>query len=172
MSHESQLESASTPTMSRIARAERITTIVAIGLAVVASIFLYVSLFTDHVVCYGMRADHLLCQPVDALAAARSALALMYPGVLFAAAALGVFWHTRATEPSSRSTAFGLTVSSIVVLIGIIIPALAGAGLYLLPATVVMTVAGVIATVKFFQDYRAGKSAEAAADAGAASEQA
>ncbi|MGH2503899.1 MAG: hypothetical protein ACRDID_15420 [Ktedonobacterales bacterium] len=149
--------------LSGLARAERLTTIAAIALAVIAAIFLYVSLFTEHEVCYGLRADHLQCQPLDVVAAERAALVLLYPGVLFAAAALGAFWHARATEPSSRSTAYGLTVSSVVVLIGIIVPALAGAGLYLLPATAVITATAVIATVKFIQDFRAGRAQRASA---------
>jgi hypothetical protein len=145
--------------ITRLARAERITTIVAIVLGVAASIYLLVTLLTEHEVCYGMRADRLLCQPVDAVAAERAALVLLYPGVLFAAAAVAAFWQTRTAEPGARNTAYGLLVSSVVVLIGIIVPALAGAGLFLAPATLAITVAAVLGTIKFIQDYRAGRAA-------------
>ena len=144
--------------MTRLARAERITTIVAIVLGAAAAIYLLVTLLTEHEVCYGMRADRLLCQPVDAVAAERAALVLLYPGVLFAAAAVAAFWQTRATEPGARSTAYGLLVTSVVVLIGIVVPALAGAGLFLAPATLAITVAAVFGTIKFIQDYRAGRA--------------
>jgi hypothetical protein len=144
--------------MNRLARAERITTIVAIILGVAAAIYLLVTLLTEHEVCYGMRADRLLCQPVDAVAAERAALVLLYPGVLFAAAAVAAFWQTRAIEPGARSTAYGLLVTSVVVLIGIVVPALAGAGLFLAPATLAITVAAVLGTIKFIQDYRAGRA--------------
>lgn len=144
------------PVMSGLARAERIVTIIATVLAAAAAIYLLVTLLTEHEVCYGLGADRLLCQPVDTVAAERAALVLLYPGILFVGAAAGAFWHTRAVEPGARNTAYGLFVSSVVVLIGIVIPAIAGAGFFLLPATLVITVAAVLATVKFVQDYRAG----------------
>ena len=146
------------PVLSGLARAERIATIVASVLGVVAAIYLLVTLLTEHEVCYGLQANRLLCQPVDVIAAERAALVLLYPGVLFVGATAGAFWHTRATDPSARSTAYGLLVSCVVVLIGIIVPAIAGAGLFLLPATLVITVAAVLGTIKFIQDFRAGRA--------------
>ncbi|HEU0027674.1 MAG TPA: hypothetical protein VFQ25_11210 [Ktedonobacterales bacterium] len=163
MSHMTQTKPASqagaSAMMNGLARAERITTIVAIVLAAAAAIYLLVTLLTEHEVCYGMRADRLLCQPVDAVAAQRAALVLLYPGVLFAAAAAAAFWQTRATDPGARSTAYGLLVTSVAVLIGIVVPALAGAGLFLAPATLAITVAAVLGTIKFVQDFRAGRAA-------------
>lgn len=141
--------------MSGLARAERIVTVIAIALAAAAAIYLLVTLLTEHEVCYGMRADRLLCQPVDAVAAERAALVLLYPGVLFVGAAVGAFWQTRATEPGARSTAYGLLATSVVVLIGIVVPAFAGAGLFLAPATLVITVAAILGTIDFIQDFRA-----------------
>jgi len=151
-------QAGATPTPSGLVRAERITAIIAIALGVIAAIYLLVTLLSEHEVCYGLRADHLVCQPVDVVAAERAALVLLYPGVLFAAAALGAFWHTRATDPGARSTAYGLLVTSVIVLIGIIIPAFAGAGLFLAPATFVITITAVLGTIKFIQDFRAGRS--------------
>ena len=91
------------------------------------------------------------------MAVERAFLTLLYPGVLFVGAAAGAFWQTRATDPGARSTAFGLLVSSVLVLIGIIVPDLAGAGLFLAPATLVITVAAVLGTIKFIQDFRGGR---------------
>src|SRR5579859_2812692 len=87
---------------------------------------------------------------------ARSAGAAL-PWCAICGATAGAFWHTRATEPGARSTAYGLLVSCVVVLIGIIVPAISGAGLFLLPATLVITVAAVLGTIKFIQDFRAGR---------------
>ena len=152
------------PMLSGLARAERIVTIVASVLGVAAAIYLLVTLLTEHEVCYGLQANRLICQPVDVIAAERAALVLLYPGVLFFGAAAGAFWHTRATDPGARSTAYGLLVSSVVVLIGIVVPAIAGAGLFLLPATLAITLAAVLGTIKFFQDYRAGRAASPPGD--------
>ncbi len=151
-------QTGATPALSGLVRAERIVTVIAIVLGAAAAIYLLVSLLTTHEVCYGMRADHLLCQPMDALAMERAFLTLLYPAVLFVAAAAGAFWQTRATDSGARSTAYGLLVTSVVVLIGIIVPALASAGLFLAPATIAITVAAVLGTIKFFQDYRASRA--------------
>lgn len=148
------------PVLSGLARAERIATIVAVVLGVAAAIYLLVTLLTEHEVCYGLQANRLLCQPVDAMAVERAFLTLLYPGVLFVGAAAGAFWQTRATDPGARSTAFGLLVSSVLVLIGIIVPDLAGAGLFLAPATLVITVAAVLGTIKFIQDFRGGRATD------------
>lgn len=142
--------------MRRVSGAERMLTYVSLALAVLAAAYLLFMLFSEHQTCYGMQADKLLCQPVDAVAAARSALVLMFPGVLFAGAAAGALWQTRATAPDARNTAFGLLVTSTLMLIGIVIPALAGAGFFLAPATLLMTVVAILGTVKFVQDWRMG----------------
>jgi hypothetical protein len=142
--------------MRRVSDAERILTYVSVALAVVAAAYLLFTLLSEHEVCYGMQADKLLCQPVDAIAAARGALVLMFPGVLFIGAAAGALWQTRASAPDARNTAFGLLVTSTLLLIGIVVPALAGAGFFLAPATLLMTVVAILGTVKFVQDWRTG----------------
>lgn len=142
--------------MRRVSKAERVLTYVSLALAVLAAAYLMFMLFSEHETCYGMQADKLLCQPVDAIAAARSALVLMFPGVLFAGAAAGALWQTRTTVPDARNTAFGLLVTSTLLLIGIIVPAMAGAGFFLAPATALMVVVAILGTVKFVQDWRVG----------------
>lgn len=142
--------------MRRINEAERILTYVSVALAVVAAAYLLFMLFSEHQTCYGMQADKLLCQPVDAVAAARGALVLMFPGVLFVGAAVGALWQTRASAPDARNTAFGLLVTSTLLLLGIIVPALAGAGLFLAPAALLMLVVAILGTIKFVLDWRTG----------------
>jgi hypothetical protein len=160
MSPSEAVSPATIPPLSRLARAERIVTLIAVALAALAAVYLIVTLVAEDEVCYGMQANNLICRSVDAGAAGWALLILLYPGVLLAAAAAGAWWQTRAVEPSARSTAFGLLASSVVVLIGIVLPAVATAGFFLAPATIAMTVAGVLGTIKFIQDYRAGRAAE------------
>jgi hypothetical protein len=150
---------ASAAPLSRLARAERIVTLIALALGVLAAIYLMVTLSTEHEVCYGMQANSLICRPVDAGAAGWALLILLYPAVLLAAAAAGAWWQTRAVEPSAQSTAYGLLASSVVVLIGIVLPAAATAGFFLAPATIAMTIVGILGTIKFAQDFRAGRAA-------------
>ncbi len=142
--------------MRRVISAERILTYISVALAGVAAAFLLFSLLSQREACYGMEAGHLLCQPVDALAAARAALVLMFPGVLFVGATIGALWQIRAHTPDARNAAFGLLVTSDILLIGIVVPALAGAGYFLAPATLLMTIVAILGTVKFVQDWRAG----------------
>lgn len=149
-------ETPQTTKMRWVIQAERILTYVAVALAALAAAYLLFTLLSEHEVCYGMQADKLLCQPVDGIAAARGALVLLFPGVLFVGAAVGALWHTRATAPDARSTAYGLLVTSTVVLIGIVVPALSGAGFFLAPATALMAVVAILSTVKFVQDWRMG----------------
>lgn len=142
--------------MRRIADAERILTYIAVALAAVAAAYLLFMLFSQHETCYGMQADRLLCQPVDAVAAARSALVLLFPGVLMVGAAAGALWHSRAQAPDARSAAYGLLVTSALLFVGIIIPAMSGAGLFLAPAALVISIVTVLATIKFLSEWRAG----------------
>jgi hypothetical protein len=142
--------------MRRVSSAERIMAYVAVVVAALSSAYLLFMLFSQHETCYGMQADKLLCQPVDAIAAARGALVLLFPGVLFIGATIGAVWQTRATAPENRNAAFGLLVTCALLLLGIVAPALAGAGFFLMPATLLMVVVAILGTVKFAQDWRGG----------------
>lgn len=142
--------------MRRINSAERILAYVTVGVAAVTSAYLLFMLLSEHETCYGMQASKLLCQPVDAVAAARGALVLLFPGVLFIGGVIGALGQTRARLSDNRNAAFGLLVTCTVLLIGIVTPALAGAGYFLLPATLLMIAVAVLGTVKFVQDWRAG----------------
>lgn len=149
-------ETAPTAPARRVGDAERILAYVALGIAALTSAYLLFMTLSEHETCYGMQAGKLLCQPVDATAAARSLIVLAYPGVLFVGATIGAIWQTRAQAPENRNTAFGLLVMSTLVLVGIMVPALAGAGFFLLPATLLVVIVAILGVVKFWQDWRAG----------------
>ncbi len=140
----------------RVSGAERILAYITVGVAALTSAYLLFMLLSEHETCYGMQADKLLCQPVDAIAAARGALVLLFPGVLFIGGAIGALWQTRASLSDNRNAAYGLLVTCTLLLIGIVTPALAGAGLFLLPATLLMVVVAALGTVKFVHDWRTG----------------
>jgi hypothetical protein len=142
--------------MRRVSGAERILTYVAVALAAVTAAYLLFMLLSQHETCYGMQANKLLCQPVDAVAAARGAVVLAFPGLLFVGAAVGALWQTRARASENRNAAFGLLVTCTLLLIGIIVPALSGAGFFLAPATLLITIVAILGTIKFAQDWRAG----------------
>ncbi len=151
----SDTTSHSTP-MRRIGDAERILTYITIAVAAISAAYLLFMLLSQHETCYGMQASKLLCQPVDATAAARGAVVLAFPGLLFVGAAVGALWQTRPGVSENRSTAFGLLVMCTLLLIGIVVPALSGAGFFLLPATLLLLVVAILGTIKFVQDWRAG----------------
>ena len=142
--------------MRRVSDAERILAYVAVVVAAISAAYLLFMLLSEHETCYGMQADKLLCQPVDAIAAARGALVLLFPGVLYIGATVGAVWQTRATASENRNAAFGLLVTCALLLLGIVVPALSGAGFFLLPATALVVVVAILGTVKFAQDWRAG----------------
>lgn len=140
----------------RVSAAERILAYVAIGLAALTSAYLLFMALSEHETCYGMQAGKLLCQPVDATSAARGLVVLAFPGVLFIGATVGAIWQTRAQSGENRNAAFGLLVTCALLLLGIVVPALSGAGFFLLPATLLVVAAAILGTVKFWQDWRAG----------------
>lgn len=141
--------------MRRVSDAERILAYVAVVVAAISAAYLLFMLLSEHETCYGMQADKLLCQPVDAIAAARGALVLLFPGVLYVGATVGAVWQTRATVAENRNAAFGLLVTCALLLLGIVVPALSGAGFFLVPATLLVVVVAILGTVKFTQDWRA-----------------
>lgn len=140
----------------RVSAAERILAYVALGLAALTSAYLLFMALSEHETCYGMQAGKLLCQPVDATAAARGLIVLAFPGVLFVGATIGAVWQTRAQASENRNTAFGLLVTCALLLLGIVVPALGGAGFFLLPATLLVVAVAILGAVKFWQDWRAG----------------
>lgn len=149
-------ETAPATRVRRIGDAERILAYVALGLAALTSAYLLFMALSEHETCYGMQAGKLLCQPVDATSAARGLIVLAFPGVLFIGATVGAVWQARAISPENRNTAFGLLVTCALLLLGIVVPALGGAGFFLLPATLLVMIVAILGVVKFWQDWRAG----------------
>lgn len=143
-----------------LARIEVILAFAAFALSVLAGVYLLVSLFGAHEICYGVSNQTMICKPVApnslefAQQAARVALVLSTVFVLFLASALASWWQHHTAEPSNRSVACGTLVTCAVLIIAIVVPAISSAGFYLVPATILLTIAAVLSLVILIRDRR------------------
>lgn len=148
-----------------IARIETILALAAFVLSLVASGYLLVSLFGAHEICYGVSNQAMLCKPIAptslefAQQSARVVFVLSTVIVLFLAAALAAWWQHHTKEPSNRSVACGVLVTCTFLIAAMTIPAMSGAGFYLAPATLLMTVAAVLSLAALIRDWRASRAA-------------
>jgi magnesium-transporting ATPase (P-type) len=140
-----------------IGRAETILALVSFVLSLLASGYLLISLFGAHEICYGVSNQALLCKPVApssvefAQQSARVMFVLSTVLVLFLVALLAAWWQHHTKEPSNRSVACGVLVTSTFLIVAMTVPAIAGAGFFLVPATVLMTVAAVLGLVSLLR---------------------
>ena len=142
-------------------RIERFAALAALALAIVAGFYIAITTFAEHEACYGMSAGRLQCQvyapdsPDFAMIAARAFIVLSAVLFLFAAGAAAAWWQARTTEPTARSTAYGVVVTCTLLALGITLPAIQGAGFFFLPSTVLLLVAAVAGLIALL---RAGTS--------------
>jgi magnesium-transporting ATPase (P-type) len=128
-----------------LARAQTIVAFAAFALCLAASVYLVVSLFDAHEICYGVSNQTMVCKPIApssaefAQQAARIVFVLSTVIVLFLAAALAAWWQHHTAEPSNRGVACGALVTCAFLIIAITIPAISSAGFYLLPATILVS---------------------------------
>jgi hypothetical protein len=130
--------------MKRLARIEIGLAAAAAGLALVASIYFIVALLGQRQVCYGMRADKLLCQSVSFQTAERLALVVVTVLAFFIGGAVGAWFHQRAKENSARGVSLGLLVTCAIFVFCMTIPALSGPGLFLLPSMLLLLTSAAI----------------------------
>ena len=146
--------------MNRLARAETWLALAALALAVLACLYLMISLFGANEVCYGISSRSVLCTPLKpgtddfTQAAGRLLFVLVTVLVLYAGAALGAWGHERAKESSTRSAALGLLCTCTFFILGFTIPAVSGPGFFLVPSTALVSVASVIGLYRLFQEWR------------------
>lgn len=145
--------------MKRIPRAETLLALVAAVLAAVASLYLVVTLYAQHEVCYGIRARALLCTHLTPqsfpLTAARTVVVLGTLALLYGGALIGAWFHERAREPSARGAALGLLCTCAVLLLTLTAPAIGGPGFFLIPSTLLMLVAAGLGLYAQIQSGRA-----------------
>ncbi len=128
----------------RLAQIELGAALAAAGLALVTSIFFLFALLGQRQVCYGMRADKLLCQSISLATAARFALVVVTVLAFFAGGAIGAWFHQRAKDGSGRGVALGVLATCAVFVVCMVLPALNGPGLFLLPSTALLLVAAAL----------------------------
>ena len=147
-----------------IARVQTILALVSFVLCVLASAYLLISLFGAHEICYGVSNQAVLCKPIApsslefAQQSARVAFVLSTVIVLFLAATLSAWWQHHTAEPSNRSVACGVLVTCAFLIVAITVPAIGGAGFYLAPATILISIAAVLGLYIFIRDWRAAGS--------------
>jgi hypothetical protein len=130
--------------MKRLAQIELGAALAAAALALVASLYFLVALLGERRVCYGMRADKLLCQAVTFATAERFALVVVTVLAFFAGGAAGAWFHQRAKDAAGRGVALGILCTCAVFAVCMVVPALNGPGLFLLPSTLLLAVAAAI----------------------------
>ncbi len=146
--------------MNRLARAETWLGLAALVLAVLVSLYLVISLFGANEVCYGISSRSVLCSPLKpgteefAQAAGRLVFVLVTVLVLYAGGALGAWGHHRAKEPSARSASLGLLCACAFFILGLTIPAISGAGFFLIPSTALISLSAVLGLVSLLQESR------------------
>lgn len=147
-----------------IARTQTILALVSFVLCLLASAYLLISLFGAHEICYGVSNQAVLCKPIApsslefAQQSARVAFVLSTVIVLFLAATLSAWWQHHTAEPSNRSVACGVLVTCAFLIVAITVPAIGGAGFYLAPATILISIAAVLGLYIFIRDWRAAGS--------------
>jgi len=135
--------------------------VASLALAVLASLYLIISTFGANEVCYGISSRSVLCTPLKpgtadyAQATERLLFVVVTVIVLFAGATLGAWGHQRAKEPSARSAALGLLCFCAFFILGLTVPAISGAGFFLIPATALVSAAAIIGLVRLLQEWRA-----------------
>jgi hypothetical protein len=147
--------------VNRLARAETWLALAALVLAVLASLYLVISMFGANEICYGISSRSVLCTPLKpgtveyAQATGRLLFVLVTVLVLYAGGALGAWGHVRAKEPSARSASLGLLCACAFFILGLTIPAIAGAGFFLIPSTTLVSLAAILGLVRLLQETRA-----------------
>jgi magnesium-transporting ATPase (P-type) len=147
-----------------IARTQTILALVSFVLCLLASAYLLISLFGAHEICYGVSNQAVLCKPIApssvefAQQSARIVFVLSTIVVLFLAATLSAWWQHHTPEPSNRSVACGVLVTCAFLIVAITVPAISGAGFYLVPATILISVAAVLGLVTLIRGSRSAVS--------------
>lgn len=141
--------------MSRVGRAEIILGIGALVLSVISSMYLIVTLFGAHEICYGVSNVKPLCTPLApnsvefAQQSARMAFVLSTVLALYLGATLGAWWQQHTSV--NQSTAFGVLATCTALIIGVTWPALTGPGFFLAPSAALMLIAMILGAISLLR---------------------
>ncbi len=124
--------------MSRLGRIQIGLALAAFLAAFLSSVYLAASVLVQRQACYGVRPVKNPCATLDAQVVLRLVLVLAIVLAFYAGAALLALAQQRAADPFARTTALMFLILLTLLIMGMTLSALAGPGLYLLPALVLL----------------------------------
>jgi prepilin signal peptidase PulO-like enzyme (type II secretory pathway) len=119
----------------------------ALLLTALVGLFFITQVLVANEACYGVRAFKNPCEPASPQSVGRLLLVIAIVLALFAAGWLAARGQQRAAEPSARTAALMFLVTYTVIVLGITLSSLEGAGLYFLPSALLLLAAAITGVV-------------------------
>jgi prepilin signal peptidase PulO-like enzyme (type II secretory pathway) len=138
--------------MNRLARLQIGLAAAALLLTALVGLFFIVQVLVENEACYGVSAFKNPCEPASPSSIGRLLLVIAVVLALFAVGWLAARGQQRAQEPSARTAALMLLVTCTVILLGVTLSSLGGAGLYFLPGALLLLAAAITGVVLQLRD--------------------
>jgi hypothetical protein len=119
----------------------------ALLLTALVGLYFIVQVLVENEACYGVSAFNNPCEPASPSSIGRLLLVIAIVLALFAGGWLGARGQQRAPEPSARTAALMLLVTCTLLVLGITLSSLGGAGLYFLPGALLLLGAAITGVV-------------------------
>lgn len=119
----------------------------ALLLTALVGLFFIAQMLVENEACYGVRAIKNPCEPASPQSVGRLLLVIAIVLALFAGGWLAARGQQRAQEPSARTAALMAMVTCTLILLGVTLSSLEGAGLYFLPSTLLLLAAAIIGII-------------------------
>jgi hypothetical protein len=123
----------------------------ALLLTALVGLYFIAQVLVENEACYGVSAFNNPCEPASPASIGRLLLVIAVVLALFAGGWLAVRGQQRAPEPSARTAALMLLVTCTLLVLGITLSSLGGAGLYFLPGALLLlgaAITGVVAQIR------------------------
>jgi hypothetical protein len=119
----------------------------ALLLTALVGLFFIAQVLVENEACYGVRAINNPCEPASPASVGRLLLVIAIVLALFAGGWLAARGQQRAAEPSARTASLMAMVTCTLILLGVTLSSLEGAGLYFLPSALLLLAATIIGVV-------------------------
>src|SRR5215468_6894090 len=116
----------------------------ALLLTALVGLFFIVQVLVENEACYGVSAINNPCEPATPASIGRLLLVIGIVLALFAAGWLAARGQQRAAEPSARTASLMFLVTCTLILLGVTLSSLEGAGLYFLPSALLLLAATIV----------------------------
>lgn len=144
-------------------RIELYAALAALGLAVIAGIYLAFTTIVEKEACYGISGAKVVCQPLTGENAVetvgRLLLILSIVFAMYAASAAAAWWQGRARGSDARVTAYMVLLTCALTVFGITFPAVSGVGFFFIPSMVVLLAAAGIGLAALLRANRSSSTA-------------